>query len=605
MMAGERPQAEMTIPAEVLTAISDEIARAIELSGAPPEATAEAAAFKALPLADIHQVIVRTDGSTVVVSKSSPPVTTDARGRFAFNDVRPGTYKLMFAGSGYAKQDYGQRAIGAGGVPMTLAPGQAKTDIVMRMAAVGALSGRIRDTAGQPAVGIPVQLFRFAYDETGQRKAQRVTATKTDDRGEYRMYYLSPGRYYMSAGNQPGTNPQAGSPSGLEALFFGTGYSTANRIPQNYALAYYPGVADENSAVAIDVQSGADLRGIDLFVSAQQSYRVRGRVLDPGTGRPPQTAGITIVPQNADLLLSGGLSFGSPNYRAADGTFEFQNVSAGTYTISVSLPNPPQTRPLDLNSMSPADRNAYLQAMQDAELARPKASATVNVVNTDVDGIILMLGVSSSISARVRAESNAPNAGPFDFIRVELRGNASAGTDPLNGGPQSRPVAPDGSFRIDNVWPGEYRVAVGGLPSGLYVKEARLGSADVLNTPLRVTGPDSNTLDILLSPNVATIDGAVVDVSGQPMPGAQVVLIPKGNRERTELFRPVTADLSGRFAIPSVAPGEYTLAAWDVIEPNAFFHPDFIRQAEANGRAVRILESSSQTVNVTAVPLSR
>src|SRR5262245_1445800 len=88
-------------------------------------------------------------------------------------------------------------------------------------------------------------------------------------------------------------------------------------------------------------------------------------------------------------------------------------------------------------------------------------------------------------------------------------------------------------------------------------------------------------------------------VPGQPLPGAQVVLIPSRNRYRTELFRPVAADSTGRFVIASIAPGEYTLAAWDAIEPYAFFDPALMVQAERQGKGIRVTESSNQTVNVT------
>jgi len=602
-VTGDRPPRETTISAEAFEAIREEMANEIANGGLPPEELRQISAFTSVSLTDIHEVIVSPTGATVVVPKSSPPIMTDDRGRFAFTAVDPGTYKVMFSGSGYAKQDYGQRTIGAGGVPLTLSPGQSKADIVMRMVAVGAVSGRIRDAAGQPAAGVPVQLFRFTYDDTGKKTVQRVTTARTDDLGDYRMYYLSPGRYYMSAGNPPGqNNQQNGFPTGLEGLMFGGGYSTQNRVPQSYTITYYPGAASENSAAPIDVQSGADLRGIDLVVSAQQSYRVRGRVTDSRTGQPPQSASISMTPQVRDvndLIFSGGA--GNSNYKPADGSFEFQNVGAGVYALNASIPNAPQTRAVDFNSMSPAERNEYFQAMQAQDLVLPKASLPINVINADVDGVVLALGLSSSVSGRVRVESTAPDAAAsLDFIRLQLKGGTPV--TPLDSGPQSRPVKEDGTFRVDNVWPGEYRVSIAGLPQGFYVKEARAGEADLLNQPLRVTGPNSNPLDILISPKVGTLDGVAVDAAGQPSPGAQVVLIPARNRERTELFRPVMADSTGHFDIPGVAPGEYILAAWEAIEPNAFFDPNLILQAEAQGKAVRVAESSSQAVNVMSIP---
>jgi len=604
MIAGDRPPAEMTISAELLALMADEIAATVQNGFAEPELAVQAAAFKSIPLADIHELIASPSGGVVVVPKSAPPTLTDERGRFFFNDVEPGTYKVMFSGNGYARQDYGQRT-SVGGVPMTLAAGQVKDDIVMRMMAVAALSGRIRDSLGQPVAGVTVQLFRFTYDETGQRKIQRVTATRTDDRGEYRMYYLSPGRYYMSAGNQPGENQQnIGVPPGLESLLLGPGYSSANRVSQNYTMMYYPGVPDENSATPIDVQSGADVQGIDVFVNPQQSYRVRGRVVDSRTGQSPPNAFVRMSAQNSDPTNLGiGLLAGSANYRPADGTFEMQNVSAGAYTLSASVPGT-QTRPPDFGNMSPAERSAYLQSQQSEQNALPKAFASVNVVNADVEGVVLTLGISMSLAGRLRVESNALPADAFGFTRVQMKGG-SVPSDPVSGGgPQPRPITADGTFRIDNLWPGEYRVSLAGLPQGFYLKEARFADTDVLNGPLRLNGPDSQPLDLLISSNVGAIDGVAVDAAGQPMAGAQVVLIPGRGRERAELFRPVTADLNGRFTISSIAPGEYILAAWEAMEPNAYFDPNSIRQAEVSGKAIRVPESSTQTVNVSVIPIA-
>jgi len=508
IVAAERPPVEMTIPGDALAAISDEIESEARDGRAPPEAAAASVAMKALALSDIHEIIVNPTAGMAVVSKSSPPTMTDELGRFTFNDVEPGTYRLIFARNGYASHDYRQRTQGGGGVPLMLVPGQAKTDIVVRMAPVGAVGGHIRDAAGQPIAGVPVQLVRFSYDDIGQKQLQRIASTLSDDRGEYRMYSLSPGRYYLSAGHQAGQTRPGDLTSQAEALFFGAGYSSANRISQSYGLTYYPGVADQNSATGIDVQPGADLTGIDMFMGLQQSYRVRGRVVDSKTGQPPQSVAISIVQTGQPLVMpSRTLTGGNSNYKGSDGTFEMQGVSPGEYTIFVSLANRSSTPSPDLASMSPGERTDYFESMTNARLAQPRASTTINVVNADVDGVALLLAPSSSISGRIRVDANAPYmAAPFDFLRVQLKTAASVAVNHLENGAQSRPVAADGTFRIENVLPGEYRLSWPGLPPGFYVKEARLGEADLLNGTLRYSGSDSNTLDILISPTVGAIN---------------------------------------------------------------------------------------------------
>jgi 5-hydroxyisourate hydrolase-like protein (transthyretin family) len=589
MVAGDRPPAEITISSEMLAMLGAQLQAGA--GGGPQDA--EVAAFKALPLSEIHEIIASPNGDLVVIPKSSPPVMTDDRGRFAFNSVDPGMYKVIFAATGFAKQDYGQRTAGGTGVPLRLAGGEAKTDIVMRLMAVSAVSGRIRDAAGQPVALVPVTLQRFVYDATGRRTMTSVASTRTDDRGDFRMYYLSPGRYYISAGSQA-------SQSRI-AFELGGQFTTPNLIGQNYAVTYYPGTPDATSASAIDIQPGADVRGIDFFVPILQTYRVRGRVIDPRTGQPPPSANISVVRMTAldSSVEIQGVS-GNANYRPADGTFEFQNLGTGTYAISANLPNTATQRPPDFATMTPAQQSAYFEAQSAAELARPRASARVNVVNADVDNVVMTIGTSHSIAGRFRFDSDPSNlATPFQFLRVQLQAPTAPAPNNYDQ-PQARPAAADGTFRIDNIWPGDYRVAVLGLPRDLYVKEARLGDTDLLDALLRVTGPQSGTLDIVLSQKVGVIEGLAADAAGQPVPGAQVVLIPS-RRERTELFRSVAADSNGRFAISSIAPGEYLLAAWDAIEPYAFFDPELLSLAERQGKPARVSESSRQTLNVTSI----
>jgi len=173
------------------------------------------------------------------------------------------------------------------------------------------------------------------------------------------------------------------------------------------------------------------------------------------------------------------------------------------------------------------------------------------------------------------------------------------GADPVlnqNNEPEPRQPKADGSFVVENVLPGDYRLSFVGLPEGFYVKEARLSGVDALTTLLRYGGPDSGSLDILISPNTGTINGTA-------SPGAEVVLIPFQNRERTELFKPVTADSAGRFTISAIAPGDYILAAWETLDPYAFFGRDVMQQAETGGVRIRVLESSTQATDL--VPIRR
>jgi len=603
MIASDRPPGEATLPGELLTAMADRMILEAAAGGITPNQDAEVKAITSLPLADIQEMVMSPSGEVALVYKSAPPMMTDSQGRFGFPNVQPGTYKLIFASNGYARQDFGQRGAGSTGIPIVMTAGQVKNDIVMRMSPVSAISGRISDTSGQPIAGVPVQLFRFAYDETGERKVQRAASTQTNDRGDYRIYYLSAGRYYLNAGNPPGQN----GTSGIDEVFavVQPANFAANRIPEKYALTYYPGVADANSAASMDIPPGADLKGVDLFLKVQQTYRIRGTIVDTRTGQPPANPSIELNLQSPDPQSGSYVNLGpgnGPNYNMSDGSFEFRNVSTGDYIVVVNLPSPAPPRPADFATMTAEQQRAFVEAQNAASLGRPRASTAVHVTTADVDGLVFRTATAGSISGRFRSEGDTTTtAQALPYLRVQLK--STDGSAQSSGGiGQSAPTADDGTFRMNGLWPGEYRLVVIGLPAGFYVKEARLGDADVLNAHMRFSTAETGTLDIVISPGTSQVDGTAANSKGQPVAGARVVLIPERNRDRTELYRPATADPAGHFNISGIAPGDYKLAAWEAIEPYAFFDPELIKQADDNGTRVRVTESSKQTVNVIPIP---
>jgi hypothetical protein len=71
----------------------------------------------------------------------------------------------------------------------------------------------------------------------------------------------------------------------------------------------------------------------------------------------------------------------------------------------------------------------------------------------------------------------------------------------------------------------------------------------------RYSGAVVEALNVVISPNTGVVDGVVSNTEGRPIPGARVVLIPEGNRERRELFRPAVSDANGRFSLTGISPG--------------------------------------------------
>src|SRR5437762_7950695 len=168
----------------------------------------------AAPKASIEGTVVRAGTNdpiprvqvTAVPSEPShapPPVTTDAQGHFSIKDLGPGTYGLEAERNGFVPQRYGQRKARQPGIQLNLATGQELKGLVFPLTPAGAISGRVTDEIGEPLVGINIQIEQRVYYENGQRRLQTEKSEKTDDRGEYRVFLLRPGQYYMRAVPQP------------------------------------------------------------------------------------------------------------------------------------------------------------------------------------------------------------------------------------------------------------------------------------------------------------------------------------------------------------------------------------------------------------------
>ena len=71
-------------------------------------------------------------------------------------------------------------------------------NLEIRVAAAGAISGRVADSSGEPIGAAQIRAFMTSYKD-GRRILKVAMATYTNDLGEYRRFGLPPGNYYVSA----------------------------------------------------------------------------------------------------------------------------------------------------------------------------------------------------------------------------------------------------------------------------------------------------------------------------------------------------------------------------------------------------------------------
>jgi hypothetical protein len=122
---------------------------------------------------------------------------TDAEGQFVFLELPRGTYAITATKPGYADGAYGRRRPAGLTQSLPLADGERLGDLRIPIWKYGAITGTIRDEAGDPMVEAPVRVLTRSV-VAGTRKLTPGLTTRTDDRGVYRLGSLTPGEYVVA-----------------------------------------------------------------------------------------------------------------------------------------------------------------------------------------------------------------------------------------------------------------------------------------------------------------------------------------------------------------------------------------------------------------------
>jgi hypothetical protein len=515
------------------------------------------------PLSQTQIVAVPVGG----LLKDSKTAVSDGDGRFRIEGLAAGSYRLFFEHDGFVRAEYGQRVSGKSGVPLEISGGKTTSGITIPLTATSAIYGKVVNAANDPVVNATVKALKPAY-QNGERSLQTVQSAQTDDRGEYRLFGLPPGNYFLSAMPVPSPYIQGGtltipSGNGFSNSSLQNTLATGNWIDPRALDAsteltvYLPGTTDAAAAAPIDLRPGSNLRAPDLRTIRTRTFGVRGSVVDEA-GQPATLASATLTRVNSTESIRTSLLAQNRN------AFEFGAVLPGVYDL------------VGLNGATAADKAGYLR---------------ITVGNENVENIRLVMQPVIELKGRIVQDSATVPAA----VRAQLRGTNSAV------GIQINPAAADGSFSVMRLLAGDYRLVLNGLPANLYVRSAKLGTRDALNTLMHIDATVSDRLEIVLSPTTGSLDAFAVDESRRPAAAATVVLVPsEESRQRFDLYRSATTDSAGRAALTNIAPGSYKLFAWQDIEANAWQNADALRPFEERGVPVTIEENEriSQTIKV-------
>jgi len=149
---------------------------------------------------------------------------------------------------------------------------------------------------------------------------------------------------------------------------------------------------------------------------------------------------------------------------------------------------------------------------------------------------------------------------------------------------------------LSNIAAAHYQLHIFGLPDDYYIKSARVGDKDVLESGLDGARAGTGPFEVVVSSLGGQVEGVVLNAEQQPAAGAAVVLVPDpARRSQSRLYKEVTTDQYGRFDIKGIAPGDYKLFAWEDVETGAYEDPDFLKTFESLGESLAIRAGSHES----------
>jgi hypothetical protein len=431
--------------------------------------------------------ILRATGKPVaglhVWLEGAPNVSTatEADGHFRFSNAPTGANVVLHV-SGAGLLDYIR--------VLNPAAGENVTGIRLPMLPEAVIAGKVEDEDGWPVFQASVTALCYSVPQGWRETA----SAGTNERGEYRLGKLPPGRYWLRV--EPGSRMK-----GWDA---------------RYLTAFYPGAPPAPDAPAVTLDIGQKVSGLDIRLRKEEGRQVRGRVIwPPGNDGTANRLSLewedpyTRVTRRVNIAL------------APDGGFVARRIAPGSYKLVAEVGDIPISN-----------------------TQRPAAYRRIEVADADIEGIVLE--VKALAGRDVAGSLTGDTGGKPDGFQVVLTGIGHVFT--------AQPGS-DGDFVVHGVPPGHYQVGLrrpDGRPEGNVA--IRYGNnAAVSRNLIEVDDQQALPLRIAALPPRIAIHGSVTDTDKQPMAGA-VVALWGGTAER---YLPQITLPGGEFSVQAPEPGVY------------------------------------------------
>ena len=424
-----------------------------------------------------------------------------------------------------------------------------------------------------------VQMLRYVYRQ-GLRQIEPAGTDQTDDRGQYRVFDLEPGEYFVSV-----TLPRrrggvgAGGPGGRGARggrggggLFGT-FDVEDPNATGLAPSYYPGVTMLREAVPLTLGLSQEMAGVNFAAQLVRMARVGGMVFGPD-GSPARGTQVLLTSSEVMGRRPGSTLAGRVD---RDGYFEVTNVPPGSYTVQA------------LSGRGRRDSEPVF------------ASLKIAVDGQDITDLTMMLRHGAEISGMLTFDgTQLPD--PSDLERLLVT------TSPINPTPfeqrggSNAGVEPDGSFVLSDIGGGPRLIRMNRLPDGLQLKAVYLEGQDVIDAPRDFAAWQSIAgVTLVLTDQITELAGMVHDDRGDAVTEFTVIAFPTDERLWQPQSRHIMAsrpDQNAQYRMRGLPPGDYLLSVVEVVQQGEWFDPRLLADLRRRAARVTLRDGEHKSLNL-------
>jgi protocatechuate 3,4-dioxygenase beta subunit len=473
-----------------------------------------------------RRAIVRVTGSELREPRST---VTDVDGRYDIGDLPSGRFSVSASKNTYVTISYGQTRPMEPGRPIEVGDNQIVEKVDFSLPRGGVITGRIVDEYGEPVANAVVQPMQNRFMGGQQRPMMSGQPFTTSDTGEYRLWGLSPGQYFVSA-----------NPRGMGGFMMDNSDDRSG-----YATTYYPGTASLGEAQPITIAAGQTASGVDIMLAATRTSRVSGIAMD-SRGEPIRV-GMVMAMQSG---VTGMIGPQGGQIRP-DGTFVISGLAPGEYMLRATVP--------------PARPGGGAPEM---------LTANVTVAGADVTGVVLAPLQPAVVRGRIVFDPPTTSLQP-SMIQVMATPQTPGPTmmAVTQGGPQM--VSEDFTFEIKAA-PGRMLLRAlvrgpAGVPNAPWVvKSVTHDTADVTDRGLDLeSGHGLDGVEIVLTNRSQVVSGQITDGRNAQVTDATVMFFAQ-DREKwgpTSRYQAVARpDQNGRYTARTLPPGDYYAVALQSVD---------------------------------------